>query len=141
VSWLLDTCVISELVKRVPASAVVAWIERCDEESLHLSVITVGELEKGIAKLAESPKKAKLKSWVRRDLAERFGDRILPIDEAVAARWGALSGAAEAKGQPLPVIDSLIAATGLQHDLTVVTRNTADLERCGARCFNPWLEE
>lgn len=140
-SWLLDTCVISELVRPEPASSVVAWIEGCDEESLYLSAITVGELEKGIAKLPESAKKAKLESWVRRDLAERFRNRILSIDEAVAARWGALSGASEAKGQPLPVIDSLIAATGLHHDLTVVTRNTEDLERCGARCFNPWLEE
>jgi predicted nucleic acid-binding protein len=106
-----------------------------------LSAITIGELEKGIARLPASAKKAKLESWVRRDLAERFRNRILPIDEAVAARWGAQSGASEAKGRPLPVIDSLIAATGLHHDLTVVTRNTEDLERCGARCFNPWLEE
>ena len=76
---------------------------------------------------------------MRREFADRFRDRLLAVDLGVAARWGALVGASEARGQPLPVIDSLIAATSLQHDLTVVTRNTDDLERCGARCFNPWV--
>ena len=76
---------------------------------------------------------------MRHELAERFRDRLLPIDLIVAARWGTLVGQSESRGQPLPVIDSLIAATSLHHDFTVVTRNTEDLERCGARCFNPWL--
>jgi predicted nucleic acid-binding protein len=76
---------------------------------------------------------------VRRELADRFRGRLLVIDSGVAARWGAMVGASEARGQPLPVIDSLIAATSLQHDLTVVTRKTDDLERCGALCFNPWV--
>lgn len=138
-SWLLDTCIVSELVKPRPSASVVAWIGGCEEEALHLSVVTIGELEKGIAKLAASPRRTKLERWVRRDLAERFGPRILPVDHAVASRWGALSGASEARGIPLPVIDSLIAATSLQHSLVVATRNTEDLERCGARCFNPWL--
>jgi toxin FitB len=140
-SWLLDTSVISELVKPQPSALVVAWIGACEEETLHLSVVTISELEKGIAKLSVSAKRTRLERWVRRNLAERFGDRILPIDQAVAARWGAISGASEAKGKPLPVIDSLIAATSLHHDLIVVTRNTADFERCGAKCFNPWLEK
>jgi len=140
VSWLLDTCVISELVKPRPNVAVVGWIQRCDEDELFLSVITIGELEKGIARLPDSVKKAKLERWVRRELADRFRERVLTIDAGVAARWGALIGTAEMRGEPLPVIDSLIAATSLQHDMTIVTRNTEDLVRCGARCFNPWLE-
>ncbi len=138
-SWLLDTCVISELIRPRPKASVVSWIRERNEDELFLSVITVGELEKGIAKLPDSAKRAKLEQWVRRELADRFRDRLLVIDSSVAARWGGIVGASEARGQPLPVIDSLIAATGLQHDLTVVTRNTDDLERCGAHCFNPWV--
>jgi predicted nucleic acid-binding protein len=141
VSWLLDTCVVSELVRPRPKASVVSWVLERDEDALFLSVITIGELEKGIARLPDSPKRVTLEQWVRRELADRFRGRLLMVDSGVAARWGALIGASEARGQPLPVIDSLIAATGLQHDLTVVTRNTNDLERCGARCVNPWVRE
>ena len=119
--------------------SVVSWVRERDESELFLSVITIGELEKGIAKLPSSNKRATLEHWVRRELADRFRNRLLLIDAAVAARWGATAGASVARRQPLPVIDSLIAATSLQHDLTVVTCNTDDLERCGARCFNPWV--
>jgi len=139
-SWLLDTCLISELVKSDPAASVIAWVEACDEAALFLSVITLGELEKGIAKLRPSARRTRLESWVRRDLTERFQGRILAVDHAVATRWGAVLGAAELRGEPLPVIDALIAATALVHDQTVVSRNTIDLARCGARCFDPWNE-
>lgn len=116
------------------------WVRAQDETSLYLSVITVGELEKGIAKLAASAKRSKLESWVRRDLAFRFGERLLPVDTQIAARWGALAGEAEKRGRPLPVIDSLIAATALQHGLAVVTRNADDFKRCGVMLVNPWEE-
>ncbi len=139
-SWLLDTCVVSELVRPKPKASVVKWIRERDERELYLSVITIGELEKGIAKLSASKKRVALEQWVRQDLAARFRDRLLAIDANVAARWGAMAGASESRGQPLPVIDSLIAATSLQHDLVVVTRNTLDLERCGARCIDPWTD-
>jgi toxin FitB len=139
VSWLLDTCVVSELVRPRPKASVVSWVLERDEDELFLSVITIGELEKGIARLRDSPKRVALEQWVRRELADRFRDRLLGIDSAVAARWGAMVGTSEARGQSLPVIDSLIAATSLQHDLTIVTRNTGDFERCGARCSNPWV--
>lgn len=119
-------------------ASVVSWVRACDEAELFLSVITIGELEKGIAKLPGSAMQTTLEQWVRRELADRFRDRLLVIDSNITARWGAMVGLSEARGQPLPVIDSLIAATSLQHDLTVVTRNKDDLERCGARCFNPW---
>jgi predicted nucleic acid-binding protein len=141
VSWLLDTCVVSELMRPRPKASVVSWVLERDEDALFLSVITIGELEKGIARLHDSPRRVTLEQWVRRELADRFRGRLLMVDSGVAARWGVLVGASEARGQPLPVIDSLIAATGLQHDLTVVTRNTDDLERCGARCINPWVRE
>ena len=138
-SWLLDTCVLSELVRPRPKASVVRWMRERDEDDLFLSVITIGELEKGIAKLPDSGKRASLEQWVRSELAGRFLGRLLVIDSRIAVRWGTLVGASEARGQPLPVIDSLIAATSLQHDLTVVTRNTDDFVRCGASCVNPWL--
>jgi predicted nucleic acid-binding protein len=137
-TWLLDTCVVSELIRSRPKASVVAWLLERDEAELFLSVVTIGELEKAIAKLPASPKRTAIEQWARRDLVARFGDRLLAIDAAVAARWGAIAGAPERRGRPLPVIDGLIAATSLQHDLVVVTRNTGDLERCGARCLNPW---
>ena len=115
------------------------WVRERDESELYLSVVTIGELEKGIAKLPDAPKRMLLEQWVRRDLAERFRARLLSIDAGVASRWGAIAGASEARGLPLPVVDALIAATALLHGLVVVTRNTEDLERCGARCFDPWV--
>jgi toxin FitB len=138
VSLLLDTSVISELTKKVPYEPAVAWLARQEEESLYLSVLTLGELEKGIAKLPRSARRDRLQAWVKRDLRARFADRLLPIDASVAARWGVLTGEAEKRGMPLPVIDSLIAATALERGLSVVTRNVADFERCGVVCVDPW---
>jgi hypothetical protein len=141
VSFLLDTSVVSELVKKVPHEGVVSWLSRQAEESLYLSVLTLGELEKGISKLRASARRDRLRTWLTRDLAARFADRLLPIDVPVAARWGKLSGDAEKRGTPLPVIDSLIAATALEHGFSVVTRNIADFERCGVGCVDPWEEQ
>ena len=138
-SFLLDTSVISELVKPAPDNRVVEWMKRAEESSLYLSVLTIGELEKGIAKLPVSSRRARLETWVRSDLADRFRERLLAIDGTIAATWGKLAGEAEARGEPLPVIDGLIAATGLAHDLTIATRNVEDFDRWGVRCFNPWM--
>ena len=139
-SFLLDTAVVSELVRKSPSAAVLKWIDGQDEATLHLSVLTIGELEKGVARLPASVRRSRLQSWVRRDLAERFGGRLLPIDTRTAARWGAIAGESERRGRPLPVIDCLIAATALVHGLAVATRNVGDFERCGANCVNPWHE-
>ncbi len=139
-SFLLDTSVISELVRKKPRARVFDWIDGQDETSLFLSVLTLGELEKGIARLPASARKAKLVSWVRRDLAERFSGRLLPIDVRIAERWGVLAGESEKRGLPLPVIDSLLAATALVHGLQIVTRNVRDFERCGVTCVNLWSE-
>jgi len=138
VSFLLDTAVVSELVRKSPSAAVLKWIDGQDESALYLSVLTIGELEKGVARLPASVRRTRLQSWVRRDLAERFGARLLPIDTRTAARWGAISGESEKRGTPLPVIDCLIAATALVHGLAVATRNVGDFERCGVTCVNPW---
>jgi predicted nucleic acid-binding protein len=138
VSYLLDTSVLSELVKKNPHRQVVNWVDEQEESTLFLSVLTVGELEKGIAKLPASARRTNLISWVRRELAGRFGGRLLPIDVRVAERWGAMAGESEKRGKPLPVVDSLLAATALVHDLQIVTRNVADFEPCGVVCVNLW---
>ncbi len=136
--YLLDTCVLSELVKPRPTAPVVQWIGEQDEQVLFLSVITIGELHKGIAKLAAGPRRDQLEQWVNLDLADRFDDRILAIDAAVAAAWGQLLGDGEVRGLSLPVVDALIAATAVVHGCAVVTRNVADFERTGVEVVCPW---
>jgi len=138
VKFLLDTCLVSELVKKEPNPKVMAWLDECDEQNLFLSVLTLGELQKGISKLVDGVKKENLQNWVEYDLAERFEGRILELGLSTALAWGKLQGETEQKGEKLPVMDSLIAATAAAHGLYVVTRNTSDLERCQAKVFNPW---
>jgi predicted nucleic acid-binding protein len=120
--FLLDTNVISELVKARPDPGVTQWIEATDEILLYLSVLTLGEIRKGISSLPDAKRRTALEAWLDRDLALRFSNRILAIDQAVADRWGRLAGSAAARRSPLPVIDGLLAATALHYDLTLVTR-------------------
>jgi predicted nucleic acid-binding protein len=136
--YLLDTCVISELVRKDPDLHVVEWIDSCPEEDLFLSTLTIGELCKGIAKLPLSAKKEQLLRWVEFDLIDRFADRIVDIDLDTAKIWGKIQADAEQKGKAMPAIDSLIAATGLARDLVIVTRNSKDMEHSGVSLFNPW---
>lgn len=136
--FCLDTCLISELVKKEPNAAVVRWLDRQDEARLFLSVLTLGELQKGISKLPAGSKRDALQTWVEHDLVERFAGRILAIDQETALAWGRLQGEAEQRGERLPVMDSLIAATALAHGLVVVTRNTKDIERCQVKVCDPW---
>jgi predicted nucleic acid-binding protein len=138
VKYLLDTCLISELVKKEPNPAVVRWLDEQDEQALFLSVLTLGELQKGISKLPDGTKKNELQAWVVLDLVERFTGRILDVDLETSLHWGRLQGEAEQAGLMLPVMDSLIAATAAAHGLSVVTRNVRDIERCGVKVCNPW---
>jgi predicted nucleic acid-binding protein len=140
VKFLLDTCLISELVKRDPNAAVLKWLDDRDEQTLFLSVLTPGELQKGISKLSSGVRKDDLQAWIEHDLIERFAGRILDLDLETALLWGKLQGVAELNGEKLPVMDSLIAATATAHGLVVVTRNVKDMERCQTRVFNPWVE-
>ncbi|GAB6907127.1 Nucleic acid-binding protein [Desulfosarcina cetonica] len=137
-NYLLDTCVISELVKPKPNRKVVGWISSQEEDHLFLSVLTLGEIQKGISKLSESNKKKTLRIWLQTDLLERFKGRILSVDEQVALDWGAIQATAEQNGILIPSIDGLIAATGIANNMTVVTRNVADMKPSGALLFNPW---
>ncbi len=136
--YLLDTCLISELVKKEPNPVVVSWLDEQDEQTLFLSVLNLGELQKGISKLPDGTRRDELLAWVAHDLVERFTGRILEIDLETALCWGKLQGEAEQTGEKLPVMDSFIAATATTHGLVVVTRNVSDIERCGARVCNPW---
>jgi predicted nucleic acid-binding protein len=136
--FLLDTNVISELIKSEPAANVVRWVEETEETILFLSVLTLGEIRWGIEKLNAGRRRGRLESWLAADLRRRFQARVLPVNEAIAERWGALSAMAAKKGRPVPVIDGLLAATALHHDLTLVTRNEADVSGTGAATLNPW---
>ena len=136
--YLLDTCVISELAKPEPNKKVVAWVTQNDEENFYLSSLTFGELHKGIAKLPPSKRKDNLLQWVEHDLKDRFKTRIIDITLEVAKHWGETQGICESQGRPMPAMDGLIAATGLAHDLTVVTRNIADMQQSGVALLNPW---
>jgi toxin FitB len=139
VKYLLDTCLVSELVRKTPNPNVVKWVEECDEDLTFLSVLTIGEIQKGIARLGDKKRKATLQHWLDSELKLRFGDRILSISEEVAQTWGQLQGDAENKGITIPSIDGLIGATAVTHNLTIVTRNESDLALTGARILNPWI--
>ena len=136
--YLLDTCVVSELVRPKASAKVVRWVKRQEESTLFLSVLTLGELHKGVEKLSDSKRKRILHFWWANDLKERFENRILDIDKQVAVIWGEIQAKSEKAGRPMPAIDALIAATGIAHRLTVVTRNGTDMKESGIELYNPW---
>ena len=137
--FLLDTNVVSELMKRRPSRPVVAWVDQTPEPLIHLSVITLGEIRKGIDLLEDDdPRRATLQVWLDRDLRVRFAGRLLAFDDGVAERWGQLEAVAKRRRLTLPTVDAQLAATALHHGLTFVTRNTADVEPTGVPVINPW---
>jgi predicted nucleic acid-binding protein len=136
--FLLDTNCISELVRAKPEPRVLNWMEAADEATLYLSVLTVGEIRKGVAGLTQSKRRTQLETWLEVDLQARFSGRIMPIDRAIADRWGLLTAEAKRKGNPLSVIDGLLAATALHHNLTVVSRNSSDFSNTPVPVLNPW---
>jgi len=136
--FLLDTNVPSELTRPQPQASVTEWLEQAADEQLYLSVVTLGEIVKGIAALPESNRRAVLQNWLDDTLKPWFRGRILPVNEPVAERWGILAAQCRARGTPLTVADGFIAATAMVHDLTIVTRNVADFEGLGVSILNPW---
>ena len=136
--FLLDTNCVSELVRNKPERRVVDWMGAADESLLYLSVLTIGEIRKGAAVLAQSKRRTYLESWLELDLQVRFSGRILAIDDAVADRWGLLAAENQLKGRPLAAIDGLLAATALHHNLTLVTRNVSDFTHTHLQLLNPW---
>lgn len=136
-SYLLDTCALSEFTKPKPSAHVDAWFSGIPEGADFVSVLTLGELEKGIAKLETTRRRAGLERWFAQ-LRDRFEGRILVVDEPVALEWGRLCARADIGGRPVPAIDALIAATAIVHGLAVVTRNSSDIARTGAPLIDPW---
>jgi predicted nucleic acid-binding protein len=136
--FLLDTNCISELVRVEPDRRVMEWMDAADESLLYLSVLTLGEIRKGLASLAQGKRRTRLETWLELELRARFARRILPIDAPVADRWGLLAAQARVKGATLPVIDGLLAATALHYNLTVVSRNAADFASTQTPVLNPW---
>ncbi len=136
-SWLLDTCLISEPRRKRPDAGVLEFLEREASGEMYLSVVTVGEIEKGIELLPDAGRRRATRAWLA-ELEGLFEGRILPFDAAVSKRWGRMVGGLQRRGIRLSAIDSLIAATALRHDLTVVTRNVADIGPSGARVHSPW---
>lgn len=128
-------------MKARPSRRVADWVDATPEDLLHLSVITIGEVRKGIDLLADDePRRAALQSWLDRDVRVRFTGRLLPFDDAVAERWGQLEALAKKRRLTLPTVDAQLAATALHHGLTFVTRNTADIRPTGVPVFNPWRD-
>ena len=134
-SYLIDTHVLSELRRKQPDAQVVAWVQARPRDALFLSVLTLGEIRKGIERVEDSLRKQALIDWLEVELPSYFLGRVLALDAHVADRWGRLMADA---ARPLPAIDSLLAATALQHDLTLVTRNIKDFTGLGVRLLNPW---
>ncbi len=136
--FLLDTNVPSELTRPLPERRVELWLDAVDDERLFLSVVSLGEIFKGLAILPESKRRQGLQRWLDDTLRPWFHGRILPLTESIAERWGLLAGECHLKGRPLRVADGLIAATALDHGLIVATRNVRDFADLGVGVFNPW---
>lgn len=146
-SYLLDTCILSKLRKIAsqPDVKLETWLKKHTKSVFFISVLTIGEIQSGISKLNlkkkdEKQKKLIIEDWLLEDLIPRFENRILEVSTEVVLTWGKLSGEKKQRGINIPVVDGLIAATAIVHNLTVVTENIKDFIETGARVFNPWLE-
>jgi predicted nucleic acid-binding protein len=136
--YLLDTNIPSEFSRDRPEPCVVQWLKIQPARMLYLSAVTIGEIRKGLIILPQSRRRRGLESWFHTDLLIWFRDRILPVTHSIADRWGVLDGQCHLRGTPLNTADGMIAATALEHDLTVVTRNVRDFAGLGVEVFNPW---
>jgi toxin FitB len=136
--FLLDTNIPSELIRVRPERRVVEWIHGADDEQLFLSVVTIGEISKGFTIHPDSKRRAQLQHWLDYTLRPWFAGRILAINEPVAQRWGVLDGKCQLQGTSLNAADGLVAATALEHDLTIVTRNVKDFDGLAVGILNPW---
>lgn len=136
--YLLDTMVLSEARRRNPDRSVVAWLAATPEADLAISVLTLGEIERGVALLADAVQRRHLRVWLEDGLRARFGARVLGVDAEVAAIWGRTVGEAARRGRTVPTIDGLLVATARRHGLTLVSRNVTDVEGLGVPVRNPW---
>ncbi len=139
--FLVDTNVISEILRAAPDAKVSAWSQQAAKQTLFLSVVSMGELRKGLTILPPSARRTQLEKSIEAQVPIWFQNRILPVTQAIAERWGELDGIRQLAGRPLNTPDGMIAATALEHGLTVVTRNTKDFAGLGVAMLNPWLEQ
>lgn len=139
-NFLLDTNLISEWIKPNPNAGVVSWLASADEDRIYVSVVTLAELRHGIERLATGQRRKRLNEWLEDELPQRFGDRVLPIDAAVADSWGRIVARRETLGRPIGAMDALIAATAQVHDLTLATRNEAEFDSAVTAMVNPWTQ-
>ncbi|MFS8039502.1 type II toxin-antitoxin system VapC family toxin [Xanthobacter sp. AM11] len=137
---LLDTNVLSEVRRPAPDPRVLAWLDAIDEDRTYISVASIAELKRGIALMDDGRRRTALSDWLAQDLPERFAGRILPIDPAIAGRWGDLMAEARMSGLSLSVMDGFFAATALDRNLVLATRNTKDSAPLGVSLFNPWTD-
>jgi len=140
--WLLDTNVVAALINPQGAPSVKAWAASQDERLFHISILTLAEYDKGIHNLRENHIDRPRYAAARDALEVRFGDRVLSLEDAIVRRWGCLAGQIkrDAKHAP-PVIDTMLAATAIEHDLYLVTRNVKDVRSSGATVFDPWTDD
>ena len=136
--FLLDTNIPSEMTRPSPQPSVSAWLDDADDDRLYFSVVSLGEVLKGVTLLSESKRRIQLQQWLDETLRPWFEGRVLPVNQPIAERWGVLTGQCQLKGRPPKVVDGFIAATAPEHDLTVVTRNVKDFAGLGVSVFNPW---
>jgi toxin FitB len=136
--YLLDTCVLSEFVKPRPEPKVVDWLNGVDTGRVFLSAVTIGEIQLGISNLPASNRRTELEIWLDGTLPTQFSDRVLPLDADTFVVWGQMTAQQRRQGQPMAVMDSLIAATALHHKMVLVTRNVADFQSTGLSLLNPW---
>jgi tRNA(fMet)-specific endonuclease VapC len=137
--YLLDTNVPSELTRPLPEPRVTDWLAA--QNDLHLSVVSIGELRKGLSLLAPSKRRTQLEDWFAESLLPLVADRILPVTQAVGDRWGTMSADRQLQGKPLAMADGLIAATAVEYELTLVTRNVKDFDGLGLTILNPWQRQ
>ena len=137
-AYLVDTNIPSELTKPAPDPDVSDFLIRAGREHVYTSVVTIREICKGIAELPESRRRVELQNWLDRVMRPWFKGRILPVTENIAERWGTLTSEQRRSGRQITMADGLIAATALEHGLTLVTRNVKDFESLGLTVINPW---
>jgi tRNA(fMet)-specific endonuclease VapC len=137
-NFLLDTCILTEFARKRPEPRVIKWLDSVKEEKLYVSVVTIGEIQRGVERLPESARKDALLKWVGEGLVERLKDQILPLDTTTLMLWGSLTSWRENEGKPLGVLESLITATALRNHLTIATRYVEVYHRSGAPVVNPW---
>lgn len=136
--YLLDTCVLSEFIKPKPERKVIDWLNSVEAERVFLSAVTIGEIQFGISNRPASNRRTELEVWLNVSLTEQFAGRILPLDADTFVTWGQMTARQRRQGEPMGVMDSLIAATALQYKMVLVTRNVADFKSTVLSILNPW---